>query len=102
MQIEEARKIVAHSKAANTVAVTVKTRREHANAQLAGQYGNDAAGDTTFGRHADAIKPFHCVVVHPARAHHAQDALDVFTANGLLASKRIDTAISERRGHRCQ
>ena len=102
VQVEEPRKILAHAEAADAVAVGVERRREHADAQLAGQHRDHAAGHAALGRHAHAVKPFAGIVIHAARPHHAEDALDVFAAEGLPPGERVDAVIGQRRRHHRQ
>ena len=99
MEIAMARNRIAHANAPHAVAPGVERRRKDRDAKLAGQHGDDAAGDTALGRHADGVEPFACIVIHAARAHDAEHALDVFATDGLLAGDRIHPAIGERGRH---
>ena len=99
MEIPAARERAADADAADAVALAVEPRRKDADAELAGEDGDDAAGDAAFRRHAHVVEPLARVVVHAAGAHDAEHALDVFAADGLLAGERIDAAVGERGGH---
>jgi hypothetical protein len=99
VQAEVARDLLAHRDAANAVAAGIEPRREHADADLARQHGQDAAADAALRGHADRVHPLAGEVVHPARGHDAQDALDELVSDGARTSDRIRAAVRERRRH---
>ena len=99
MQVPTARERAAHPETAHAVALGIERRRIDADAELAGQDGEDSAGRAAFRRHAHVVEPFARVIVHPASAHHAEDAFDEFAADGLFPGERIDAAIGQRGGH---
>ena len=99
VQIQMPRQFLAHGDAAHAVAVRVELWRKDADADLPRQHCQHAAGHAAFRRNTDVIKPFARVVIHAARAHHAQHALDIFGTQRWLAGERIDAAIRERRRH---
>src|SRR3954447_7674006 len=102
MQIEVAGQLIANPDATHAVSLRIQRRREDTDPELAGQHSDYSAGDTTFRRHSDAVNPFAGVIIHAARAHDAQHAFHVFTADRLPASHRVDTAVGERGGHDAQ
>ena len=69
--------LLADLDAADAVAVRVEPRREDADADLARDHGDDAAGDAALGRHADLVGPLAGIVVHAAAVHHREHVLDV-------------------------
>ena len=77
----------------------VERRREHADAELAGQHRDHAAGHAALRREPDRVRPLARVVVHAARAHHAQHVLDVRALERPRAGDRVDAAVGERRRH---
>ena len=102
MKIAVPRKRVTDANAANAVATGVQRRRKNRDAKLAGQDRDDPPAHPALGRHADGVNPFARVIIHAARTHHAQHALDVLAPDRLLAGDWIDSAVRKRRRHDAQ
>lgn len=85
--------------AADAVALGVEGWGEDGDAELAGEDGEDTAGDAALGGHADLVEPASGGVIHAAGGHDAEHAFDVFAAEGLFAGGGVDAAIGECGGH---
>ena len=72
VQLQVTRQPLARQHAAHAVAAAVERWREHADGELAGQHGHDAARDAALRGQADVVDPLPRVVVHAARRHHAE------------------------------
>src|SRR5882724_6443779 len=62
VQVKKTRDIVAHGESADGVAAAVKGRRKHADAQLARQHRDEAAGHAALGRHSHPVKPLSGII----------------------------------------
>ncbi len=89
VQVEVDRHALTHLDAAGAVPAGVEARREDADAELTGQHGDDTAGDTALRREPHRVHPLAGVVVHAARAHHAEHVLDVPGVEGARAGDRV-------------
>ena len=89
VQVEVDRHALTHLDAAHAVPAGVEPRREDADAELTGQHGDDTAGDAALRRQPHGVDPLARVVVHAARAHHAEHVLDVAGVEGALAGDRV-------------
>ncbi len=102
VQTEFTRQRLAHLYAARAVAARAERRREHADAELPRQHGDDAAAYAVLVRHADAVDPLAGEVVHAASGHHAQDRPDGFGGHGPQAARRIHATVRQGRGDQRQ
>ena len=88
--------------AADAVAFRIEGRGKDADAELAGQDGEDAAGDAAFGGHADIIDPFAGVVIHAARSHDTEETAGVVGLENAPLGEGIDSAVGQGRRHHGQ
>jgi hypothetical protein len=102
VEAEGLRQLATDADAAHAVAVAVESRRKYADADLAGNDGDDAAGDPALRRHADLVGPLAGEIVHPAGVHHRQHVLNVVARYRLDPGDRIDAVVGKRRCHHCQ
>ena len=103
-RVEEVqREIAGHAPAdlhaAGAVAVHVERRREHREAQLAGEHREHATRDAALRGHPDALDPGAGPVVHPAGRHDAEHAVDELGRERALAGHRVLAAVGEGRRH---